>query len=230
MTLLIGLHLKTYVMLAADTRTIYLSPNGKILWYDDKSEKIQKTTMGLITGAGFKPLLDSVKERLRDQVINHTDQIIEIIHQETSAFLDKYHLDHESILNTGWLFSYITLCDVEPVLRLALIHLKEGSVIKLVPEGEFIVVMPSEATPEQAKVVNKVIQEYMRPSYDTSELEGSIRYHVIVIKEIVDSLHKIYRSISKSFQVGVQLRDGRTGISPIITNKTVNFNITLNNE
>jgi len=200
------------------------------LWYDDKSEKIQKTAIGLITGAGFKPLLDSVKEKLRDQVINHTDQIIEIIHQETSTFLDKYPLDHESLLNTGWLFSYITLYGVEPMLRLALIHLKEGFMIKLVPEGESLVVMPSEATPEQAEVVNKVIQEYMKPLYDISELEDNIRYHVMIIKGIIDSIHGIYRSMSKSFQVGVQLRDGRTGISPLITNKTVNFNIKLNNE
>lgn len=51
MTIAIGLNLGSYAILAADTRTTYYL-DGRPFLYDDSTPKVQRTTIGLITGAG----------------------------------------------------------------------------------------------------------------------------------------------------------------------------------
>jgi hypothetical protein len=81
MTIAIGINLGRYVILAADTRTTYYPPFGKPLFRDD-SEKIQKTGIGLITGAGLISLLDPVKTRLANESITNTNYIILFVREE----------------------------------------------------------------------------------------------------------------------------------------------------
>lgn len=61
------------MLFMADTRTTYYVFGASPFYHDDSS-KIQRTTMGPITGAGFCPLLDAVKGRLSKETI--TDLIV----------------------------------------------------------------------------------------------------------------------------------------------------------
>lgn len=89
MTIALGINFGDYVLLVADTRTIFGWPNH-IVSYTDESKKIQKTSFGLITGAGRTNLLDSVKNRLAKQEITNTNQIFEIIKEERLNLRERF--------------------------------------------------------------------------------------------------------------------------------------------
>jgi len=59
-------------------------------FYDDNSSKVQKTTMGLITGAGFCTLLDSVKRKLAIEQVTDTERVLGIINEETERTLNAW--------------------------------------------------------------------------------------------------------------------------------------------
>lgn len=81
MTLIVGFNMVAYALLVADTRLTFIRPDGSTYYHDD-CEKIQRTGMGIITGAGFGNLLDAVKDRLADEEIIRTERVAEIINEE----------------------------------------------------------------------------------------------------------------------------------------------------
>jgi hypothetical protein len=108
-TLIVGLHLDSYILLAADTR-VSSYPNGQLHFRDD-GDKIRFTSAGIITGAGLCDLLDPVKQRLEDEKISNTDRIIEIIREEREALEGWHWLEDERVaesLNiTAWMLTYL---------------------------------------------------------------------------------------------------------------------------
>jgi hypothetical protein len=82
MTIALGINFGDYALVAAGTRTTRYNWDGSIRNYDDDSEKIQKTKLGLITGVGSVELLNIVKERMKTVEVTNTNQIIEIIKKQ----------------------------------------------------------------------------------------------------------------------------------------------------
>src|SRR6186997_984924 len=111
MTICIGMFLGECALLVADTRIRFFHPEGLPEFYDDGNQKIQDIGIGLMTGAGYVPLLDGVKEELANTEISHTDMIIEIIKVcsealEADPWASK-RLDEVRSM-TGWLFTYFS--------------------------------------------------------------------------------------------------------------------------
>lgn len=148
----LGVNFGAYVMLAADTRTIFYSWDGIVGNYMDDSVKIQRTTMGLITGAGSKGLLDFVKDRLGREKITHTNQILSIIDEERSRYRSSFWRKPEKdIKMTGWVFSYLTAVENGgPALRFGIVHPTFGEVLGLYEDCCPAVISPFEATEEDA--------------------------------------------------------------------------------
>lgn len=114
MTIKVGINLGEYAILAADTRVSFIS-GDYLLSFRDDAEKIQKTKIGLITGAGYVDLLNDVKDYLSINEITHTSEIEEAIRK----FRGKYTLEcnlnshingrsKKSFESTGWIYTYST--------------------------------------------------------------------------------------------------------------------------
>lgn len=88
MTIAIGINLGLYAIFAAVTRTTYYRLG--MPFFNDNSLKIQRTTMGLITGAGFCALLDSVKDKLANEEVTSTERVLGIIDEETESIFDVW--------------------------------------------------------------------------------------------------------------------------------------------
>jgi len=214
MTIALGINFGDYILLAADTRTTFGWPNYKI-GYTDETEKIQKTSCGLITGAGRTVLLDSVKIRLAKQEITNSDQIFEIIKEQRLSLLREAAITANDIAMTGWIFSYMTILNDATKLRLDVVHpsLAEGSVRW--EENKAAVICPVEATKQEANAIIETLNDAIKPFPEFTTVEQSYQYHAQVIAALIRKIQPSYPSISRYIQIGIHKLDGSIEISSV---------------
>jgi hypothetical protein len=216
MTIAIGINLGLYAILAADTRTTgYLF--GVPHHYDDDSSKVQKTTMGLITGAGFLPLLERVKQELAAEEITNTERVLSIIKEQSERILQVWGTHPQTnswIRQTGWIFSYTTLLDNQPTLRVGIFHPSiDAEMYATYEVGKPAIIFPVELDPETVDRMHDVVLREVKMPNQLSELESSVQHNSAVIAQVVRVLQPHCPSISRRFQVGVHRFDGQTGLS-----------------
>jgi len=219
MTINIGINLGEYIILGADTRTERLLGNRK-MFYSDEDQKIQETKIGLITGAGYKDILDDVKRELSQRDTENTTEIIQIVKKSKDKFLINrppfFTVDEKWFEPTCWLLTYMTIIDKFPGLRLALIHPQFNHDIALYEKYMPCVVMPRDSTPEELEFIAEFVNGKIKPLEDISKIEENIIYHVGLIQKVIRDVSEKHDSVSQSFQIGVHVIDGSIGISPII--------------
>jgi len=165
------------------------------------------------------PLLDSVKRKLATEEVTHTERMLGIVKEETERILNAWrtHPQIESwIGQTGWIFSYTTLLNNQPHLRVGIFHpslSKESHAVYEV--GEPAIIFPVELDQETATVVCDSILQGIKLPTDLSELQSSIAQNSAVIGAVVNALQPYCPSISRRFQVGIH-SGGRAGISNLI--------------
>jgi hypothetical protein len=189
MTIAIGINFGAYVMLAADTRTTYFNLDGSVRKYVDDSAKIQNTNIGLITGAGSKELLDLVKDRLGKEEIVHTDQILRIIGEAYTRYRKIYWRTAEAdIKSTGWIFTYITIENNQPKLRLGIFHPTLGDKLALYEQNFPAIIAPHEATKEAVDEIADFLKKTIKPYSDFTELKDSVQYHWQIIARLIQKI------------------------------------------
>jgi len=225
MTIAIGVNFGKYVLLAADSRTTNHDLSLNKVSFSDESEKIAKTKLGLITGAGNSAMLDAVKNRLSKEEVMHSNKILKIIHEEKSNLtnilkLFNWEVFRPSIESTGWIFTYLTQQNKKIKLRLAIYHPSLGSNIGLYRENQPAVIYPYEASKKEADSLGEVLTKFLKPISKFKDMFKSIQYHVSAIGSFIDIIKPKYPSISSSCQFGIHALEG-VWISPIIKPKTI---------
>lgn len=235
MTIAIGLHLGSYIMLAADTRVTWHA-FGMDISHRDDSEKIRRTNVGIITGAGWVDLLDSVKSRMANEHLVSTNDLIRTIREERARLAPPPGIDPAKVTNfTGWIFSYTTEIDSQFKLRLAMSHpsISEGKEIALYKEGELAMIAPAEATETQASTISNLLRENMRKPLgipdlaDSAKLQNHISHHWLIVAAAIKGLQPNFKSISDKVQIGVHLLSGARGVSDISSLDNPNFTLSL---
>ena len=202
-------------------------------FYDDNSSKVQKTTMGLITGAGFSPLLDGVKRKLAIEQVTDTERVLGIINEETERTLNAWraHPQIESwIERTGWIFSYTTMLNDQPLLRVGVFHPSLNKEMYVTYEvGDPAIIFPVELDSGTAKVIHDLVMQRIKVPTDAAELQPSIERNSTVIGGVISELQQHCPSISRRFQIGIH-SGGQTGVSDLVDIKddgTISLNIKL---
>ncbi len=221
MTIAIGINAGLYAILAADTRTTYYHPRfpSTALFHDDNKSKIQKTTVGLIIGAGFVQLLDLVNNRLATETITNTNATLSVIKESLEEIRKRwkhYPMIDTAIAQTGWILSYYTYINDIPTLRLGAYHddLNSDNFVLYAP-GDSAIIYPVEITEQAVKTIHpEIINTIVIPS-DQSEIQSSIQNNIAKLVVLIQALFPYCESISSRFQVGIHL-DGKVGISEII--------------
>lgn len=219
MTINIGINLGDYVILAADTRSV-CGLGDTIISHSDGHEKVQKSEMGLITGAGYADLLDDVKKQIAQENISHTDQIIHIIKKCRENLSIKSAsspiMVSKWIKTTSWLLTYTTSVHRSPVLRLALIQSDDK--IVCYDKNKSCVIMPSDSTHEEVERVASLVDGKIRPLHELAIRDENVSYHVALIRAVIKGVSQNHESVSQSFQIGIHTIDGKMGISGISEN------------
>ncbi|MGZ7180363.1 MAG: hypothetical protein ACXVIB_06145 [Halobacteriota archaeon] len=227
MTLAIGVNFGAYVLLAADIRTTYYDWNSRTIAFRDGLGEIQKTDLGLIAAAGYVDLLDCVERRLAQQTITSTSQVLTIINEETQRYQSRhgggvaYYIEQ-----TGWIFSYTTVHNGAPKLRLAKAHIDNGRrVMELYQEHDPAVVYPAEATTEQAQDVYDALTEGIEPFEQSNSVDTSIKHHWTIVMGVMRAYARMFPSVSSYLQIGIRTLDRRIAVSPIVkdTEKAVSL-------
>jgi hypothetical protein len=229
MTIAIGINFGAYVLLAADTCTTYYDWNGRVLGYKDDSIKIQKTYLGLITGAGGEELLYLVKNRLKEEETRDTNQVLSIIREERRHYRRPLAvLEPHLVENTGWIFTYLKLDQGNYTLRLAMYHPRFGDDLVLFAENDPAVIFPREATEKDAMLIGDFLKESLRPFAQFESLADSFQYHWPIITKLIRAIQPKFPSISRSLQIGVHTSGHLTGISQIVkdTDETISLELT----
>lgn len=231
MTIALGINFDKYILLAADTRTVYFGRDGSVLRHEDDSEKIQRTMIGLITGVGIKRLLDAVKLRLAEQEIKHTDEILQIISEERQRYEEFRKINpsykHLDSTTTGWIYTYMTPTQEGMRLRLAISHPSIGDGLWIRQTNDPAIICPVEASKEQAEEIGEIMKECIKPFNDFSNIQESIKYHTKIIASLIQTMQPEFPSISQYFQIGIHTVEGGKGISPIIRGNESNISFPL---
>jgi len=215
MTIALGINFGDFVLLAADTRTTF-GRVDHIVSYTDESEKIQKTSFGLITGAGRTDLLDAVKNRLAKQEITNTNQIFEAIKEERRSLLVRFLITESDIELTGWVYSYSTVLNDAPKLRLDVVHPSLGEGLVRWEENKAAIICPNETSKKEANKIVAILNKVIKPSTEFTTVEESYRYHGQIIGKLIGRIQPKYPSVSRRYQIGIHKLDGSMSISPII--------------
>ena len=222
MTLIVGLNLEQYVLVASDTRVSYFI--GDRLIYRDDEEKIKPTKVGLITGAGLCDLLDPVKDRMREEEPSHTDAMRDLIRQECSRARARFghHPDQRvrnSLNTSGWMLTYITNSTqyYAPGLRIAMMGSADA-------DNKFALVLPGKVgflafsgirEEQHAELHRLAIDNFRLWKQDQERLLDNLGYNAGVLARVIQRASEMSEMVSPTFQIGVQTLTYDIGISNI---------------
>jgi hypothetical protein len=215
MTIALGINFGNYVLLAADTRTTFYNWAKQIIGYTDSSVKIQETSHGLITGAGRTDLLDAVKTRLEKEITN-TDQIYEIIKEERLKSAKIPSITEDDIGLTGWIYSYRTILNDAPKLRLDAVHPSLGEGLARWEENKAAIICPYEAKKDEADEIAATVNGAIRPSTEFATIDESLQYHCQIVIKLIRQIQPKCPSVSRCCQMGIHILNGSMSISPIM--------------
>jgi len=226
MSLIAGLHLGNFALIAADKRE--MSIYGDTLVPDhDEAAKIISAGLGYVTGSGIVELLHFVKEALANTEITETDQILAIVAREREHFRSAHSADPgwagEQVKKTGWMFTYMTEDDGQAAVRVAIVHESwNDDGIRLLYKGAAKVLVPIDGIAEEAQRLSDILTQNLKTTDELSGLAESISYHVPLLQAVFKYASEICDSVSESFHVAVHTNDGQMLLSNEISTSTVN--------
>ncbi|RII26963.1 MAG: hypothetical protein CXR30_16195 [Geobacter sp.] len=227
MSLVAGIHLGDIALLVADRRVVTKNELGEIIILSDDHKKIIDTGIGYITGSGCVELLDPVKYAIQDSNITHTDQILNIISEEKEYFRECAvfgDLTDEIIGMTGWLFTYRTIIEDKPEIRVALCHPSLGKEMGLILKGKANFIIPVGSPEDPILRVSDLVNKHIKTSDDITDPMKCLEYHIPILREVYSFVSECCKTVSETFNIGVVFKDGTmmhsTEIGPSSNNIT----------
>ena len=195
MTMIVALHLKAFVLVAADMRETYLVNGEVVSVLSDEIQKLVEWSGGIATGNGYVPLLNDFKRKLSESHITSTDEIAEIARSCSHNLPASQSAWKQS---TNWLFTYITDGPCGLTTRVAFIKSQSLEGVNVLEEGQSIIWANLPDYEEQLARLNGLLQ----PQVDLSDLESSLTYHLKILRDLFayGASASVNKSVSKNFQ------------------------------
>ena len=222
MTLIAGMNLGSYAIIAADTRLSYYV--NDVFGYRDDGDKIRNIEPGIISGAGLASLLDAVKERLDDDELGVIDRIADLVRGEVAyARQQPYAKDPrvaEAIEMSAWMFTYVGAPSPNDlstaVLRLALRVPSKDHWLASVAVNDVWVLRPTGTTEDQFWTWKRHLKDSLRPLTEGEDFEENLQHHVQVIGELMLDASAVNQGVAPTFQVGIHVFPRMRLISSVI--------------
>lgn len=217
MTICMAFYFEKYAILAADTRLTIGDPP---ISYDDNQPKIDKTDIGLITGAGLHELLVAVKQRYEMSTVRTAIDTQRVIDEERRRLLESARYDRERVNRwlekTGWFFTYQTELDAIPTLRVAIIH---GSIkvadsgVAVVPPNQCLIIAPGDASIDASEQYNAYLSSNLRPLPPGDDASEHATYHIQLCLNLIRRASKECRSVGPYMTYGLHILNGLATVS-----------------
>jgi hypothetical protein len=211
LSLIVGLHLGAYALIAADTRLSYYV--NDVFGYRDDSEKIQVIEPGIISGAGLASLVDNVKKRLDDDELGVIDRISDLVRGEV-AYTNQQPWATErrvadAIGHTAWMFTFVGVPPglqlSDAVLRLALTVPDKNYALAHVAPNDAWLFPPTDTTEEQFWTWKRRMKDGIEPLLRAEDFQANLSRHVDLVGQLMADVSAVNKGVAPTFQVGVHV-------------------------
>lgn len=208
MTLIIAMDMGKVGLIASDKAEVMISSNGDISPIHQEAEKIIRTPLGVITGAGRVELLDQVKNFVKAGMVHNTDQVLDAIIQARKQFEIRYLHDPDvssALSSTSWFFNYTAILDDNNrAHRIAMFHPSWGvDSFRILGTGKAICVLPSSFNSYEAEDLTKEVQASMRMPGPDLKLKDALLNNVRVAVEAITNASTRTQSVSAICDIAV---------------------------
>ncbi|WP_251357809.1 hypothetical protein [Kangiella sp. TOML190] len=188
MTMLVGIHLDSYIILAADKRDVLLLDDNRHEVLSDEVEKIIDWGNGFITASGYVPFIHELKLFLQEEEIINTNQIIEYanyLKDELMASPMPYTHKEFWIKTSNWMFTYTTENEQnETIPRLAILTGPEDYKIAIVEKGSAQIWAKADDMEELKKDFLSNITPLKFNDFNKHNLEENFSYHKSLLQKL----------------------------------------------
>ena len=213
MTLIIGMHLVEYVLVAADRRVCFY-PNGT-LEYADIYDKIAVPSWGLIAATGVNHLIDRVEELLVQSPPGVADDFLAVVNQAKEDIRSSpYYYQPgvpEGMEATSWFFVFRTPA-MPPEQGHALRLVRLGAHTDWLPEalapGAGSMNRPVGSSVETMRSMKTLAGERCCPKSSEDDLMQHLSHHIDLCCEVFKTVSVGCQTVSQTFHVGLMFPDG----------------------
>ncbi|PKN86879.1 MAG: hypothetical protein CVU51_06470 [Deltaproteobacteria bacterium HGW-Deltaproteobacteria-1] len=212
MSLIAGMHLGDFALIAADKREMAILGNTLIPAHDD-ANKIINAGIGYITGSGIVELLDTAKQLIASNEITHTDQIVSIINSSKQQFRSRHanavDWADDQIQKTGWMFTYLTEEYEQQIVRIAMVHgAWKDDRLRILLKGNAKVLVPIDGSADESERFSKILMDNLKTTDEVSDFSKNVSFHIPLLQEIFKYSSEQCESVSESFHIAVQMKNG----------------------
>ncbi|HBC3499846.1 TPA: hypothetical protein KDY90_002627 [Vibrio parahaemolyticus] len=206
MTMIVGLHLGDYVLVAADKRETYVVNGEVVSVVSDNVDKLVDWGAGVVTGSGYVPLLSELKSRLSKTNITTTDQILDL-----AKDISEYSSDQPSYWRetTNWMFSFVANTPTGLKCRLGYMRCANPDEVPMLHEMRATIW--AKIPDLEAKISD--LNNSIKPLQYPEQFEEHFNYHLQLVKKLFEHGAKHDKSVCKEFDYFVQFRNGERFLS-----------------
>ncbi|WP_415721710.1 hypothetical protein [Photobacterium ganghwense] len=206
MTMIVGIHLGDYVIIAADRREVFIDGGKVSSVISDEVDKFVKWNGGIITGCGYVPLLSELKKHLKHTEITSTNQIVALTKRVVSDLPINASIWRQQ---THWMFSYISGSEVGPQCRLGYIRSEVPDEIHLLYTMRATIWAKLPDIEQRIDTLNAALKPLSR----TYDFEENVAYHLGLLKELFLYASTVDETVSKDFNYYIQAYNGDERLS-----------------
>ncbi len=219
MTMVVGVNLGCYVILAAESRSIWWE-SGKPERIDDRTSKVFVTGCGLASGSGIIQavfgLISAVKDR--PEVVGDPSELSLFMQgfMGPSGFLSTAKIDDPRAIpaaqRTGWLFTSVETQRV----HVRLYHSDHNFVPRELPGSAPLVLLPIDVTPQQSMPHEMRLCRSLRPAKTAREIDGTLDRNLSVLAEFFRAIRAMSSALGPASQVGYQTTNGEVELTDLM--------------
>lgn len=192
MTCILVAHLGDEIIIAADKRVTEVTQDGVKIPCGDNEEKIVRTKVGVITGAGTLAMLDPVKSFVRDHGFTSPDDVLDLILRTRHSFSESHAKSarlQADLAETSWMFTYPTVVNDQAITRFVYFHQHHSAEsLCALTEGK-VMCFPGGFSLEQAQELQAKLQDVVTESIESHPIDQ-------VRELVVSSMLKLIREVS----------------------------------
>ncbi|MCI9718738.1 hypothetical protein [Vibrio parahaemolyticus] len=206
MTMIVGLHLGDYVLVAADKRETYVVNGEVVSVISDNVNKLVDWGAGVVTGSGYVPLLSELKSKLSQINITTTDQILDLAKEISDSSSEQPEYWRST---TNWMFSYVANTSSGLQCRLGYMNCTKPEEIPMLHEMRATIWAKLPDLEEKIAELNSALMPLKSPQ----QFQTNFQYHLHLIAQLFEYGAKHDKSVCKDFDYFIQFRNGERFLS-----------------
>ena len=207
MTLIVGIRLDEFSILASDKREVTLVNDTVKQITSDHINKIVDWGEGFISGSGYVPILSALKKKLSDATISSTDDILELAKIASTTAIDNIISKKEKeywMNRTHWYVTYRAMGShdsIEPRITIFCANtekVRSVSNMNVVFSNSF----------NESDFLRDSLSSQLKPASQFETTQDNLNFHLGLLPEVFSRANLALETVSKEFDVAVQFNDG----------------------